>query len=57
MDYYEFVCAGWPALCVVTAYPDPVRIPDAALVCCERWVFSRSFKLGDGSHTPANDFS
>jgi hypothetical protein len=53
MDYHEFVCNGAPALFVATADPDPDKIPDAAKQCCLRWVYSRSFRLGDGTHTPA----
>jgi hypothetical protein len=55
MDYYEFVCAGTPSMSVVTADPDPARIPDAAWVCCREWKYSRTFRLGDGSHDAAVD--
>ena len=55
MTYYEFVCAGNPAMSVATADPDPARIPAAALVCCGKWEYSRPFELGDGSHAPAVD--
>jgi hypothetical protein len=55
LEYHEFVCEGAAALFVATADPDPDRIPAAALLCCARWVHSRVFRLGDGTHSPALD--
>jgi hypothetical protein len=55
VDYYEFVCAGAPSMSVAAARRDAANLPGAALVCCRKWKFSRSFTLGDGSHAPALD--
>ena len=55
MDYFEFVSAGSRALVVVTRHRDPARMPDAARACCPRWEYARAFRLGDGSHTAAED--
>ena len=52
MDYHEFVCAGAPTLFLVTAAPEPDRIPGAAQQCCLKWTYVRSIRLGDGSLTP-----
>jgi hypothetical protein len=57
LDYYEFVSADTASLLVATADPDPARVPGAALASCREWVFSRGFKLGDGSHSPELDAS
>jgi hypothetical protein len=55
MEYHEFSCAGASTLFIATADADPARIPAAAQACCRRWLFVRSFRLGDGSHTPTVD--
>ena len=55
MDYHEFVCEGGTALFIATTNADPAAIPDAAQLCCRKWVYSRTFRLGDGTHTPALD--
>ena len=52
VDYYEFVSADTPSLFLATAHPDRDKIPGAALASCREWVFSRRFKLADGSHSP-----
>jgi hypothetical protein len=48
---YEFVSADSPNLFVVTAHPDPAKIPEPARACVREWVFTREFKLGDRSHS------
>jgi hypothetical protein len=53
-DYYEFACAGAPAIAVVTGHPDPARIPAAAQQCCRKWTFVRAVRLGQGSYPPDN---
>jgi hypothetical protein len=55
MDYYEFVCSGAPSMSVTVPDRDPAKMPGAAQACCQKWTFSQSFKLGDGSHLPALD--
>jgi hypothetical protein len=55
VDYHEFVCEGAAALFLATADPDPTRIPAAAQRCCEKWVYSQTFRLGDGTHSPSLD--
>ena len=55
MEYHEFVCAGASALYLVTTTDEPARIPGAAQQCCRKWVYSGSFSLGDGSHSPTLD--
>ena len=53
MEYHEFHCEAAPALYLVTGDRD--RIPGAALACCRNWVYGRSFKLGESSHSRERD--